>query len=299
MDDAPESPLTIRPATADDLPAIWDVKYEADAASEPTPPSKRPVSPYLPHLLATGRVLVAEQNGRVAGFAALARRGRVAFLSDLFVHPAVQSGAIGRRLLRAVLPSDAIRATTSSTDFRAVALYTRAGMQPRWPHLILEAHADHLRRLPTEGIEIVEADPDDPELGAWDADLSGRDRPEDRAFWVREEAGVPLWFRRHDETVGYGFVRLATPSYGYGRSIAVGPLGVREPATAVPGVLAALAWARERGPIVELSVPGPHPALAPLLEAGARIGYIETFCASGDEDFVDARRYLASGGALC
>ena len=48
---------------------------------------------------------------------------------------------------------------------------------------------------------------------------------------------------------------------------------------------------------LEITVPGPHPALRPLLEAGFRIDYIGTFCASAPVRLNPAR-YIPSGGDL-
>jgi hypothetical protein len=44
-------------------------------------------------------------------------------------------------------------------------------------------------------------------------------------------------------------------------------------------------------------VPGPHPAVATLLEAGARIGDTDTFCAT-DPDLLDTERLFPSPGML-
>jgi hypothetical protein len=66
---------------------------------------------------------------------------------------------------------------------------------------------------------------------------------------------------------------------------------------AVACVVAAVSWARERQPDVELAVPGSHPALKPLLDGGFAIEYVETYCAS-DPALVDPTRYVGSGGDL-
>jgi hypothetical protein len=292
-------PLTIRPATLADLPAIRDIRYESDIQGDPSPPPKPPPAPYLRLLMESGSLLVAEREGRVVGHAGLICREGMAYLSDLFIRGDSQSGRIGRRLLHEILPSgDKLLCTMASTDHGAVALYARAGMQPRWPHYVLAAHAAELRDVPTGDVEIVTAAVDDPALGAWDDAASGRPRPMERAFWAREEQAAALWFRRGDETVGYGFVRPRAFSYAHGHAVAVGPIGARSADDAAACVLAAADHACITGAVIELSVPGPHPALAPLFEVGFRITYIETYCAGGAGDLVDPRTYVSSGSDL-
>src|SRR6476661_4897528 len=63
--------LAIRPATVADLDAAWDVFYANETRDEAEPPPRGAVQPYLAHVLATGKVLVAEEAGRIVGFAGL------------------------------------------------------------------------------------------------------------------------------------------------------------------------------------------------------------------------------------
>jgi hypothetical protein len=70
----------------------------------------------------------------------------------------------------------------------------------------------------------------------------------------------------------------------------------RRPAAAC--VLAAMCWARARADVLLIDVPGPHPCLAPLLDAGFRIAYVETFVSTARTPFFDARCYVASGSNL-
>ena len=62
-------------------------------------------------------------------------------------------------------------------------------------------------------------------------------------------------------------------------------------------MLAAVEWARSRAAIIEMAMPGPHPALKTLLAAGFRIDGVETYCASVPT-LIDPARYLGSGGDL-
>lgn len=296
----PEIIPTIRPAHLGDLEEIYAVFYENEVVGDPHPPPPRDTPPpYLRHIQETGRMVVAEQAGRIVAFTALIRRSNVAFLTDLFVRRRVQSTHLGTALLRQVLPRDApIRCTMSSSDVRALSLYVRAGMQPRWPHVIVRAPTGVLASLPETDVQVEEAQPADPDLVRWDAGISGRQRPEELAFWVREEGAVPLWFSRRGVILGYGLVRLGAGTAWDPEAATIGPIGVRLAEDAAACVLAAVAWARSRAPVLRLSVPGPHPSLAPLLAARFQIRYLETFCSSAEEPFFDAQRYLSSGSDL-
>jgi GNAT superfamily N-acetyltransferase len=290
--------ITVRPATTDDLATLWDIRYADEILDDPHPPAAGSVPPYLRHVLASGTLVIAELDGQSLGFAGLVRRGATAFLTDLFVHPHGQSGTVGRTLLRQTLPKDGTTLLTlSSTDHRALALYTRAGMQPRWPNVLLEAGSATLGPLPSTGIEVVAADPNDPALVRWDEEASGRPRPEDVAFCIWGEDGQPLWLRRDGEVVGYAIVRFGAGRLWHPEAVTIGPIGVRRADVADACVLAAVDWARTRGSFFEIAVPGTHPALAPLLEGRFRIAYLETYCAT-DAGLVDPTRYVGSGGDL-
>jgi len=132
----------------------------------------------------------------------------------------------------------------------------------------------------------------------WDAHVSGRPRPEDLQFWVREERAVPLWFRRQGQTVGYGYVRFGAETLPDPQSCTLGPMGADTPEDATACVLAAVHWAMQRAVEVHTDVPGPHPCLITLLERGFHIHSFDTFVSSADTPFFDARCYIASGGDL-
>jgi hypothetical protein len=293
--------ITFRPAHADNLTQAFEIFYQNEMRDEPSPPPRPDREPAtLAHILRTGTVYVAEDAGRNCAFAAAITRDKVTFLTDLFVHPDQQSSRLGQTLLHAVIPSsaDEIRCTQSSTDPRALALYIRSGMRPQWPNfcLRLEAHASS-EKWHTD-LKIVEADPDDPALVAWDAQVSGRRRPQDHAYWVSEQQAIPLWFQQDGTTIGYGYVRLGAGTLWFPEACTLGPIGAQTPAEALSCVLAAADWAYQRANILLIDVPGPHPALAPLLERRFRITYVETYVSSSSTSFFDPRCYIASGSDL-
>jgi GNAT superfamily N-acetyltransferase len=288
--------IEVRRATEADLPESYDVYYENEVAGDPNPPPRGEVSSCLRHVFATGELYVAERGGRIVGFAALITRGPIAYLTDLFVRRAEQSGGIGSALLRRILPADGrIRCTMSSRDPRALALYVRAGLRPQWPNFWLRASADRPGALPRGGVDVVEAGAGDAELVGWDAAASGRHRPAEHQYW-RGEGAIPLWFERGGARVGYGYVQTRSPGALWSPdAITVGPIGALTPADARECVCAAIEFARARAEVVRLAVPGPHPSLAALLDAGFQIRYVETFVSTAATPFVDPERYVGSG----
>jgi hypothetical protein len=244
---------------------------------------------------------VAEEKKQVLAFAASITREGKTFLTHLYVHPDRQSEHLGKQLLQFVLPADQekTRFTVSSTDLRALSLYIRLGMQPQWPNYLLGTFGSlTLSSVPTE-IECQEGVADDPQFEEWDRTASGRRRPEDIAYWTSEQQAIPLWFHRSNETVGYGYVSLNTSSFWASGVCTIGPVGVKQAEDASGSVLAAVRWASQHtARMYRIDVPGPHPCLAPLLTAGFRIFYSETFVSSAHTPFFDPRCYIPSGSNL-
>ena len=295
------SDFSLRAATPGDLPAIHHVWYATEIVGEANPPPLGEPHPWLRHVLRTGTLLVAERDGAVIGFAGIIERGELVYLTDLFVAPETQSHGVGGALLNAILPRDGRKlATIGSSDPRALALYIRAGMAPEWPDFQIHVERERWRAADVDlgGLQVVEAARLDPDLLAWDAEISGRSRPEEHQYWVDECAGTPFWFQRAGERIGFGYVRLAPETTLQPADMAVvGPIGVRDSRHATACILAAVGWALEHAPRARLLVPGPHPALGPLLTAGGVIEYVEMFLCSAPP-CVDATRYLPSDGAF-
>jgi ribosomal protein S18 acetylase RimI-like enzyme len=295
----------VRAAQESDLAAVYDVWYRTDVLADDltTPPEKGPVPAYLRHVLATGKLVVAERNGDIVGFAGAVTRGEVVFLTDLFVDPLHQSGSLGKTLLRAALPGGdgLVHCTLSSSDPRAQALYIRAGMAPDWPYfgLRLDVSATSVQAQEPQDVEIREALASDiPELVKVDTERSGRCRPQEHTFWMQQEQAVPLWFRRQDGPIGYAYVRLGAGTIWHPRACTIGPVGAATAEEATACVLAAVEWAAERAPVLRIGVPGPHGSLALLLERGFEITYVDTFVSGAAVPFFDPRRYIPSGGDL-
>lgn len=152
--------------------------------------------------------------------------------------------------------------------------------------------------IPTIDVEVAEARPDDPELQRWDTEIGGRARSDDLAFWVREQRAIPLWLQRRGERIGYAYVRWSGESLWYPNACSLGPIGVKSSDDAAVCALAVVGWARQRSATLRIDLPGPHPALAPLLDAGFQIVYVETFVSSARTPLFDAHRYVASGASL-
>src|SRR6266487_2781035 len=157
-----------RPADDSELKSLYEVFYQNELLDKPHLPLPGDIPPYLSHVLQTGMLYVAEEDGKILAFAGAITRGNISFLTDLFVLPSSQSGKLGKTLLQTVLPQDTlIHCTLSSSDPRALALYIRAGMRPLWPHFALRLDKPtHAWQLALD-MEIIEADSSDPALLRW------------------------------------------------------------------------------------------------------------------------------------
>lgn len=238
--------MEVRRAGPDDLAAVRGIATHYGNLEEwPTRPD------YLDHELERGALWVALDGARVTGFAAVLEEGGIAHLADAFVDPEALGGGIGRALLAAAFPPELTRVTFASGDPRALPLYVRAGMQPLAPLLYLEGE------LPGEAAgESASVDA----LVARDAGASGRERPAALGFLARAGARA--------RTLGD---RAYLVSRDAGGHVEVGPAAgdAEELVVLLTGL----------GPL-RVALPGPHPALRAVLDAGLRIADHDTYMAS-------------------
>jgi GNAT superfamily N-acetyltransferase len=282
--------MRVRPATDADLPAITTI---LEANDEPVSWPDVPRPPYVEHLLSRPglRLVVGELDGTVAGVAGSIEVGGTdrRFLTDLYVDPARQSQGLGTALLRAAMEGAAERMTFSSRDPRALSAYIRAGMRPWWPLLYLECEPAVLGGH-EDGVTIRAADV--VETARISKAWTGIDRSADFAFYARlpDAAGFAVSIDGADAAIGWARRELAAPGRWLDHA------SIAPDADSITAAFAILRAAAD-GERLGAAVPGPHPAVARLLEAGARIGDTDTFCAT-DPDLLDPGQLFPSPGML-
>jgi GNAT superfamily N-acetyltransferase len=238
--------VEVRLAGPDDLAGVREIAaHYGNLEAWPSRPD------YLDHELEREALWVALGARGVAGFAAVLVDDGIGHLADAFVRPDALGSGIGRALLRAAFPPGVTRVTFASGDPRALPLYVRAGMQPLTPLLYLEGELPgSTSGAPAPLGELVERD----------AAASGRPRPLALDFLARAGAcGLRAGERAYAVVRPTGALREVGPAAG--------------DADELPALLAGL------GP-VRIALPGPHPALRPLLDAGLRIADHDTYMAS-------------------
>jgi ribosomal protein S18 acetylase RimI-like enzyme len=235
----------------------------------------------------------AVQEGQIRGMVSALVRGRVWYLSMLFVLPGDQGRGLGRALLdRALAYGDArgaeVRCVWASLDPRAQARYVLAGMAPRWPMYRLEGDAAAVARLTARvGLDPrareLPCDPVDAEKLT--AEVFGDGRADDLAYW-RSDASAAVAIERGGELT----------AFAYRRGDRIGPAAGRDETAFLQAVAAAAAGAGGGGSVT-VRVPG---ACVSLLEAlvgcGFRIGDLAVFLAS--RLFGRPELYLPSGPIL-
>ncbi|HEY3523304.1 MAG TPA: GNAT family N-acetyltransferase [Candidatus Limnocylindrales bacterium] len=278
---------SIRAATPDDLPAIRPIL--AAHGNDGSVVTGDVVGPYVLHVIEHHVALVSELDGEVVAYGASVDAGVAVHLADLFVRADRLGRGIGRPLLAAVLGDATRRTTIASEDPRAIPLYVRAGMGPRWTLLNLEGDASGLPDVdPALSVEAGDAET----LAALEREWTGFDRLEDHRHWASRPEADPFVIVARGEPVAFGHarVRQGSPLRVLDR------LRLRPDAEPVGPVLVAVTRASAGGPVT-VSLPGPHPALPVLLNAGLRIVDRNEFMAS-DASLVDPLRLLPDGGLL-
>ena len=283
--------MNLRPAQARDIPSLAAILA---ANHEPMDWPDLPGLgwPYLEHLVARARTTLAETDAEVVGFGGSVSVGRqdVRFLTDLFVDPGRQSKGAGRALLAALLDASDGRMTFSSTDERALGLYIRAGMRPWWPLLYVEVAAAALGGQ-GPGLETEAADVG--ETVRWSQAWTGIDRSPDFEHYASLPEAAGFVVRDAGEVAAVGWARRERKRSD-GRWL--DHASIAPDTDPVRAALAVLRAAADGGRLTA-PVPGPHPAVAPLLELGARIAGRDQFCAT-DPGLVDVERVLPNPGFL-
>jgi GNAT superfamily N-acetyltransferase len=278
--------VRIRAAAHPDLDAIARVaaatgQVEEWSGSDPA---------YIGHLLAHGRVAVAERDGTVTGFGATRQIGAgpaaVTVLCDLFVDPRFHGQGTGQALLAALWDEGTPRMTFSSLHAHALPLYTRAGLDAWWPLLYLGGDVRTLH-VPA-GWAIAAAAP--AEVAALEAEWTGTDRTADYLAWAARPGGRAVVARRGGDTLAAGGVGGVDAEYGIIHLALAPAAGDEKAAGAVLAVLASLDPPDGRA---RVCLPAPHPATRPLLTAGWHIDFMDVFMAT-DPGLLDPRRAVPS-----
>ena len=283
--------VAVREARASDLPTIAEIMAVNDE-SVGWPDLPGVGFPYLEHAMRHKRLLVAEIDGAAVGVGGSGEIGRrdVRIVTDLFVHPRSHERGAGKALLEALLVDATDRMTFSSADDRALGLYIRAGMRPWWPLLYLEAEAGRLGAH-DPGVEARSADA--AETARLSLAWTGVDRRADFEHYAAMPEAAGFTISDGGAVVALGWARREQIRDD-GRWLAHASIAPdADPVRAAFGILRAAA----DNACLNAPVPGPHPALRPLLEHGLRIGGRDTFCAT-DPDLVDLTRVLPNPGFL-
>ena len=246
------------------------------------------MGPYVRHLIAHHRALVTTIDDGVVAYGAVVDAVRAAQLCDLFVHPERLGQGIGRPLLTALYEGSTHRTTFASDDPRALPLYARAGMSPRWVTLYLDGPSSGIEPQPELEVESAEQ----ARIAELERAWTGTFRPVDHAFWATQADADPFVISDGAGPVaaGYGRARQASDARALDRLV------VRPDADPVAPALEALRRTGRGGP-VHAVVPGPNPLLQALLERRFQVVDRDQYMASSD-DIVDPIHMLPNPGLL-
>jgi hypothetical protein len=168
-------------------------------------------------------------------------------------------------------------------------LYVRNGMTPLWPNLYLEGSLDRLPE-PAPGYRCEPAGPD--RIADLEESWLGHVHRADHRFWASLPESRPFVVLRHGRPVGAAHARLRRT----GRDRWINRM-VMAPEAEPADVLVAAYRHAAAGGRMGSCLPGPSPALRPLLEYGFHIIERDTFMAS-DAAVFDPTRRISDGGIL-
>jgi GNAT superfamily N-acetyltransferase len=245
---------------------------------------------YVRHLMQHGRMVVAEANGQVAGFGASQQVGAgqtaVTMLCDLFVDPAMHGFGLGRALLTNLWRDAPRRMTFSSRHAYAIPLYTSFGLDAWWPLLYLRGNTRALNE--PAGWATAATSPD--RVAALEREWTSLDRTADHRAWSVRPHGRSVLVSRGGAILAAGTVAGADDEFGIAH-LALNPGA--DDAAAAAAVVAVLAALADTCPTARACLPGPHPAVRPLLAAGWRIDDFDIYMAS-EPGLLDPRRAVPS-----
>jgi GNAT superfamily N-acetyltransferase len=305
--------ITFRSARPEDLPecaVIWRTSindYLGRLNRSEIPDELAPIGRLHAHTQATDpdRFVVAavrsEAGERILAFGSAIERGRVWFLSMLFVRPEAQGQGLGRAILERLLPAptfDGVLATAiDSLQPISTALYARYGIVPRMPIVDLRGEIDRPEAFPDlpDGVvaipfeSIVDGPPDGAghrtlaeQVDALDRELLGAEHPQDHRFLRTEHRRGFLYRAAGGAVLGYGYA---------GEVGRVGPIAVRDAALLEPVAGHLIGAVPARGGRA-IWAPGAAPGLMPtLLAAGLRIDEFPLLVC-WDRPFADFSRYV-------
>ena len=285
---------SIRFATHYDINAIhacWLATDYTDPA-EHARMAARGIAPWLAHLVDTGSVAIAEAGGMVIGFAGTQTRGNVCYLADCFVLPAWQSHGVAKNLLNAVQPPvGTIYSTLASSDPRAASRYVRQGMTPRFPIFGMRSTPTMQSLMQTYEVTSTE---DEEAWMEFDRAIVGHDRRVDITHLRSESPALLLRIGAQGAVLGQTIASLRSYDLDPTGKWNLGPVTACNPVVAGDVLTSAVAWLlQNHATELTLRVPGPHPALPRLLDAGVHIQWVELFCST--DEWFDPQQYAPSG----
>jgi GNAT superfamily N-acetyltransferase len=301
----PEPQLTYRPMTPGDLGVAMYIGREAmDGLRRSQGGDPEPWTPHRPltqaHLLRTdpGGAWIGEVNGVPCGYAMSFVRGKIWFLSQLFIQPDQQGHGLGQELLRRAQEygranGASISSVIASTSHVAHALYMRSGMFATAIAYRMTGPVEPLRRLPSVDASqkrIVDCSGWQDKIAALDSELFGAERRQDHAFYLQDNPTASFGLSRDGELLGYGYV-VEDGAF-------IAPIAAREPGLQLPLLRMATDWLadHEIGIANMMVISANKTLMHVLLKAGWKSN-AWTFLLTS-EPFGQFDRYHPAGGAL-